>query len=269
LIETATVRKSIFITGAASGIGRATARFFARRGWLVGLFDADEAGLGAVTAEVGTECSCAARLDVTDYASYERTVAAFAERSGGRMDVLFNCAGILRQSPFEALGRDDERAILHVNVLGVTNGIHAALPLLRATPGAHIVTMSSSAAIYGVPGEAMYSASKFAVRALTEALSIEFEPYGIVVCDVMPPIVHTPMVQNQAYAAAVYENMKNRALTPEHVAAVVWKAAHGRRLHWMLSRDVKVFAVASRLAPAVGRPLMKRMASHPVHDPKH
>jgi NAD(P)-dependent dehydrogenase (short-subunit alcohol dehydrogenase family) len=263
------VRKSIFISGAASGIGRATARFFVRRGWLVGLFDADEAGLGAVAADVGAERACAARLDVTDYADYERAVATFAAHSGGRMDVLFNCAGILRQSAFEALGRDEERAILHVNVLGVTNGIHAALPLLKATPGAHIVSMSSSAAIYGVPEEAMYSASKFAVRALTEALSIEFEPYGIIVCDVMPPIVRTPMVQNHAFAAAVYKNTKDRALTPEQVAAVVWRAAHGRRLHWLLSRDVKVFALASRLAPSIGRPVMKRMASHPTHDPKH
>ncbi|MBI3768603.1 MAG: SDR family oxidoreductase [Deltaproteobacteria bacterium] len=261
--------RSIFITGAASGIGRATARLFRKHGWRVGLVDADEAGVRAVAAEVGAERAWARRLDVTDYADYERAIAAFAELSGGRLDVLFNCAGILRQSPFEALGRDDERAILHVNVLGVTNGIHAALPLLRATPGAHIISMSSSAAIYGVPEEAMYSASKFAVRALTEALSIEFEPDGIIVCDIMPPIVHTPMVQNQAFAAAVYKNFKDRALTPEQVAAVVWKAAHGRRLHWLLSRDVKVFALASRLSPAVGRPVMRRMASHPVHDPKH
>jgi short-subunit dehydrogenase len=192
----------------------------------------------------------------------------FAERSGGRMDVLFNCAGILRQSPFEALSRADERAILDVNVLGVTNGIHAALPLLKATPGAHIITMSSSAAVYGVPEEAMYSASKFAVRALTEALSIELEPYDITVSDIMPPIVHTPMVQNQAYAAAVYENLKGRALTPEQVAAVIWKAAHGRRLHWVLSRDVKAFALASRLSPRLGRRTMKRFSSHPARARK-
>lgn len=261
--------KAILITGAASGIGRASARLFAQRGWFVGLFDANESGVRQVAAELGTERFCARRLDVTDYTDYEAAVAMFAERSSGRMDVLFNCAGILRQSPFEALSREDEAAILHVNVLGVTNGIHAALPLLKTTAGAHIVTMSSSAAIYGVPEEAMYSASKFAVRALTEALSIELEPYGITVSDIMPPIVHTPMVQNQAYAAAVYKNMKGRALTPEQVAAVVWKAAHARRLHWVLTRDVKAFAIASRLSPRLGRQTMKRFASHPTHDRKH
>src|SRR6185295_3981657 len=183
-------------------------------------------------------------LDVTDDADYRAAVGFFGEWSGGRMDVLFGSAGILCQAPFATLSAADERRMLLVNVLGVSNGIHAALPLLRATPGAHVVTMSSSAAIYGVPEEAMYSASKFAVRALTEALSIELERDGIVVCDIMPPIVHTPMVQNQAYAAAVYKNLQGRGLTPEQVAAVVWKAAHGTRLHWMLSRDVRSFATA-------------------------
>ena len=114
----------------------------------------------------------------------------------------------------------------------------------------------------------MYSASKFAVRALTEALAIELEPYGITVCDLMPPIVHTPMVQNQSFAAAVYKNLKDRALTPEQVAAVVWQAAQGKRMHWLLSRDTRAFALASRLVPRLGRPLMKRIASHPANDPK-
>jgi NAD(P)-dependent dehydrogenase (short-subunit alcohol dehydrogenase family) len=260
--------KAIFITGAGSGIGRATAHLFAKHGWLVGLFDANEASLRAVVDELGGKHCHAARLDVTDYADYERAVAGFAPHTDRRLDVLFNCAGILRQSPFEMLSREDERAILHVNVLGVSNGIHAALALLKATHGAHIVSMSSAAAIFGVPEEAMYSASKFAVRALTEALSIELEPYGIMVCDIMPPIVHTPMVQNQAFAAGVYKNLKGRALSPEQVAAVVWKAAHARRLHWILSRDTRSFALASRLVPRLGRPLMKRFAAHPAHDPK-
>src|SRR6185436_19950520 len=125
-----------------------------------------------------------------------------------------------------------------------------------------IVTMSSSAAIYGVPEEAMYSASKFAVRALTEALSLELEPYGITVCDVMPPIVHTPMVANQAYAAAVYKNLKARGMTADQVAEVAWKAAHGRRIHWLPSSEVRRYARASRLSTRLARSVMKRMASH-------
>jgi NAD(P)-dependent dehydrogenase (short-subunit alcohol dehydrogenase family) len=256
------MQRSIFITGAASGIGRATAELFASRDWIVGIVDFDDEGLRRVADQMAPRRVWLADLDVTDYGAYERTITTFGEQTGGRLDVLFNCAGVLRQSAFEQLGRDDERAILEVNVLGVTNGIHAALPLLKATPGAHIVTMSSSAAIYGVPEEAMYSASKFAVRALTEALSIELEPHGITVCDVMPPIVHTPMVANQAFAAAVYKNLKDRGMTPQQVASIVWQAAHGTKLHWLPTPDVQRFARAHRVSTRLARRVMKRMASH-------
>src|SRR4029079_4467549 len=115
--------------------------------------------------------------------------------------------------------------------------------------------------------ERIFLRSKCAGRALTEALSIKFEPYGITVCDIMPPIVHTPMVENQAFAAAVYKNLKNRGLTAEQAADTVWKATHGNRLHWVLG-DARAFAVASRLLPGLGRSVMKRTASHPKHDPK-
>lgn len=256
------MQRAIFITGAASGIGRATTQLFAERGWLVGMVDFDGEGLRRVAAELDPARVWLADLDVTDAAAYERTIADFGARSGGRLDVLFNCAGVLRQSAFEDLSRDDERTILAVNVLGVTNGIHAALPLLKKTPGAHIVTMSSSAAIYGVPEEAMYSASKFAVRALTEALSLELEPYGIVVCDIMPPIVHTPMVSTQTFAAAVYKNLRDRGMTAEQVARVVWEAAHGRKLHWLPTREVQRFARAHRVSTRLARSVMKRMSSH-------
>ena len=254
--------RAIFVTGAASGIGRATARLFASRGWLVGIVDFDGEGLRRLAAELEPSRVWLGDLDVTDYPAYERAIAAFGSRSGGRLDVLFNCAGLLRQAAFEDVAREDERTMLLVNVLGVSNGIHAALPLLKATSGAHIVSMSSSAAIYGVPEEAMYSASKFAVRALTEALSLELEPHGITVCDVMPPIVHTPMVEKQAFAAAVYKNLKDRGMSAEQVADVVWKAAHGKQLHWLPAREVRQFARANRLSTRLARSVMKRMASH-------
>jgi NAD(P)-dependent dehydrogenase (short-subunit alcohol dehydrogenase family) len=256
------VQRAIFVTGAASGIGRATARLFASRQWLVGIVDFDGEGLRRTAAELDAAHVWIGDLDVTDYAAYRRAIAAFAERSSGRLDVLFNCAGLLRQAAFEDVSADDERTILMVNVLGVSNGIHAALPLLKKTPDAHIVSMSSSAAIYGVPEEAMYSASKFAVRGLTEALSLELERYGITVCDIMPPIVHTPMVTGQAFAAAVYKNMKDRGMTAEQVAEVVWKAAHGRKLHWLPAPEVRRFARAHRVSTRLARSVMKRMASH-------
>src|SRR5512143_476792 len=171
--------KTIFITGAASGIGRATAKLFAERGFFVGLYDLDEKGLAALRAEIGTSNSCMGVLDVGDIDDFKKNVDDFGRTTGGRMDALFNCAGILRMARFEHLPPEESHKQIQVNVIGVINGVYAALPLLEETEGSCILNMSSASAIYGVPELAVYSASKFAVRALTEALEIEFRKKGI------------------------------------------------------------------------------------------
>ena len=93
-------RKSIFITGAASGMGRETARLFAAQGWFVGGFDVNEAGLSDLQAELGAENCLVRRLDVTDRDDYRAAIAAFGEATGGKMDLLYNNAGIGRGGPF-------------------------------------------------------------------------------------------------------------------------------------------------------------------------
>ncbi len=127
-------RQAIFITGAASGIGRATAGLFARRGWLVGGVDVDEPGLASLQEELGESDCFTSRLDVSDKPAYDAVLAAFAERSGGMLDILFNNAGIggggfIDDIPYEVATR-----IIQVNVMGVLNGVYAALPLLKRTP---------------------------------------------------------------------------------------------------------------------------------------
>src|ERR1043165_6278140 len=104
--------RSIFITGAASGIGRATAALFASHEWQLGVADFDDEGLRRVAAELAPRKVLLADLDVTDYPAYERALAAFGAETGGRLDVLFNCAGILRQSALEALEPAGEPEIL-------------------------------------------------------------------------------------------------------------------------------------------------------------
>jgi len=119
-------------------------------------------------------------------------------------------------------------------VKGVINGIHAALPYLRRAPDARIVTMSSASAVYGVPEEAVYSASKFAVRGLTEGLNIELERDGIWVCDVMVGYVATPMViaaERQAKSVEIVGvNVK-----PSQVAETVFAAVEGSKVHWFVT----------------------------------
>lgn len=194
--------RAIFVTGAARGIGRATARRFARGGWRVGLFDVDEDGVRALAAELGPERCHAAHLDVTDGPAASDALERFAVGSGGRLDVLFNNAGLLFTGPFEDIPPEQNAAMIAVNLTALVNLTRAAFPWLRDTPDARVISMSSASSTYGVPELAVYSATKHAVRALTEALEIEWAPHGIRVCDVVPPYVDTPMISGPAGYAA-------------------------------------------------------------------
>ena len=117
-------RKSIFITGAASGIGRATALKFAAGGWFVGAYDVNAAALASLLAEIGQDNGVTGRLDVTDKPAFEAALAAFGAHTGGKLDLLFNNAGIGRGGPFDQQPFEDVLALVNVNFVGVLNGIH-------------------------------------------------------------------------------------------------------------------------------------------------
>ena len=224
-------KKTIFVTGAAAGIGRATALKFASQGWRVAATDVDKEGLDKLKKEIG-ESHYYSTLNVTDKKAVEKVLAEFCGGNGGRLDLLFNNAGILSAGKFEEIGYDRHEAIISVNVKGVMNCLHGALPYLRAASKPYVINMSSLGAVYGVPTEATYSATKFFVRGITEALNIEWEAYGIHVCDVMPNFVNTPMVDN------IEGTLKANAgvhIEPHHVADTVWQAAHGKKLHWRVN----------------------------------
>jgi len=248
--------QAIFVTGAASGIGRETALLFASRGWKVGLFDVDLEGLAKTAREAGEGRSLSRRLDVRDLDEYRAAVAAFGEWTGGRMDALFNCAGIMRMGPFEEVAIEEHVRTVEINVVGVLYGIHLALPLLKATPGAHVLSMGSASGVYGVPDLATYSASKFFIRGLTEALSLELERDRIVVTDLMPLYVDTPMVRSQAFRAGSLQTFGAR-LTPRRVAELAWAAVHARRVHWRPGLLLKTLNYLGGALPFVSRPTMK------------
>jgi NAD(P)-dependent dehydrogenase (short-subunit alcohol dehydrogenase family) len=249
-------QKSIFITGAASGIGRATALLFAERGWFAGLFDVNEKELRAVAETIGESGCLYEALDVTDRINYERAVKYFGNYTGQTMDVLFNCAGLTSCGPFDAVSLDDLLRIVSVNVNGTIIGIHISIKLLRNTPGARIINMSSAGAFYGTPDLAVYSATKFAIRGLTEALNIEYQCHGISVSDVMPLFVDTPMFANQAYPPGTLR-LFGIEHTAAQVAEVVWKAAHGSRVHWSPTFKVTMIDALSRLFPPLERAVLR------------
>jgi NAD(P)-dependent dehydrogenase (short-subunit alcohol dehydrogenase family) len=254
--------KSIFITGAASGIGRETAKLFAAQGWLVGAVDLDEGGLQSLQAEIGLKNCVHAVMDVTDPHGFQATVDAFAEKTGGRMDVLFNNAGILRMGPNESIPLEQQHLTVNVNVNGLLTGVQCSLGYLKRTPGARIISMCSTSSVYGLPELAVYSASKHAVAALTEALDLELEQYGIAVSDIMAPYVSTPMVTAaKTQAHSVHATGVN--LSPEQIAALVWKAAHGKKLHWKIHYLTRVMFGAFWAFPFLRRPMTKMLCLTP------
>lgn len=253
-----TTKKSILITGAASGIGRATALYFARRGWFTGLGDINEPALEDLYRDIGDGQACILVTDVTRPESVQSAVEAFGARTGGRMDVLFNCAGILRMGPHQTIPIEAQTRTVAVNLNGVLHGIQTSLPLLKQTPGSAVINMSSASAVYGGPELAVYSATKFAVRGLTEALDIEFEPLGIRVCDIMVPYVATPMIMDATIRATSVRRLGVR-LQPEKVAATVWRAAHGRKLHWKVGATIRVLMFGMWALPFARRFLVKTL----------
>jgi NAD(P)-dependent dehydrogenase (short-subunit alcohol dehydrogenase family) len=243
-------RQSIFITGGASGIGRATAVLFAARGWFVGAYDIDEAGLASLAAELGPENCLTRRLDVSDKADYEIAMAEFAERSSGRLDLLFNNAGIGAGGWFEEVPYDVAMRVLQVNFIGVMNGAYVGAPLLKQTPNSLFFSTSSSAGIFGMPRSGIYAASKFAVKGLTEALSVEFARFGGRAADMLPALIDTPILDatldysdgerpGVAMRKTATPDGPMRLVQPEEVAQLVWEAYGADRVHWYIPAEME------------------------------
>jgi len=248
-------RKAIFITGAASGMGLETARLFAREGWFVGGHDVNAAGLEALKAELGADNCLVSVLDVTDREAYRATLADFARATDGKLDLLFNNAGIGRGGPFADMAWEDVMAVINVNLIGVLSGIHLALPLLKATPGSLCFSTSSSSAIFGIANIAVYSATKHAVKGFTEALSVELKAAGVRVADTLPGLIDTPILPPEAKVNAPAEGMW-RLIPPIEVAKAVWGAYHTDKIHWYVPVELEAFDLVVTQHPEMVRDQM-------------
>ena len=251
---TAKDRKVAFITGAASGIGRATAELFAEHGWWIGAADRDTEGLEKLRDVIGKDNCRPWRLDVTDKPTYDAVIAELAEETGGRLDLLYNNAGIGAAGFFEEVPLEESLRIIDVNLIGVINGIYAALPLLKATPNSLCFTTSSSAATYGAPGLAVYAATKFAVKGLTEALAVELSRCDVRVADVLPGLIDTAILsdsplyvkgrkqptQGRTIGANAPTKGPFRLIPPSMVAEAVWRCYEGdTRMHWYVPTEIE------------------------------
>jgi NAD(P)-dependent dehydrogenase (short-subunit alcohol dehydrogenase family) len=252
-------QKSIFVTGAGSGIGRATAQLFAQRGWFVGLFDINQHGVEETAAMLPEGQRISMVFDVRDRAGWARAVDAFGAATNRRMHVLFNNAGVGKGGFIEEMTPEDIDLVLDVNLKGVINGANAALPLLRETPGARIINTASVAGIFGAPRLAVYCATKFGVRGLTEALDIEFSRFGIRVVSLMPWFIDTAILDgiagadsNRSIRDALVEN--KTPIYPVSMAAErAWDAAHGSDVHYMVGKEAERARFFARFFPGAMR----------------
>lgn len=247
---------NVVISGAAAGIGRATALTFARRGYRVGAFDVDLGGLATLREEVtgfGGDIAIG-QLDVTDADDWSAQLEAFTGTSR-RLDVLVNNAGVLSHGRFEEIPLARQRQMIDVNVYGALAGLHTAFPYLRASAkekgGAQVVNLCSASAIYGQPELATYSATKFAVRGLTEALELEWRRYGIRVIAMWPLFVQTAMVDGMDTNSTKQLGIH---LSASDVAEEIYAATHPTRkglpkVHFPVGRQTKILAGMAQVSP--------------------
>ena len=236
----ADARPVALVTGASSGIGRATALLLAKTGYRVFATVRSEAKEAPLRAEAGALPIEILRLDLADEAAATRTVQEVLRRAG-RIDVLVNNAGYAKLGAVEDLPRDDLRHQFEVNVFGAMQLCREVIPTMRAQHSGRIVNVSSLAGKVSVPLMGAYCASKFALEGFSDALRAELKPAGIRVAIVEPGPVATNfnrlarkeshvILQSPSAWAAVYarlrqESQERWAATSEQVARTIRRAA--------------------------------------------
>jgi len=249
--------KTVFITGAAQGIGLAIARRFAREGYRVGLFDINAERCQELLSEADFENAIAGFCDVRDRTSIDEAIATFSHATGGRLDVLVNNAGVLTGGELVTQSESQIRAMVDVNVTGLTMVSYAAHPLLKATHGAMVINLCSASSIHGIPLLAVYSATKFYVDGFTQALNLEWEDDNIYVTCIKPPVIDTEM--GRSLDPRHIENMKWE-MKPDDVASAVYGLTQRRELHHVLGASTRQWHRLSRLfGMGVSRWLTRRL----------
>ncbi|MEG3144832.1 SDR family oxidoreductase [Sphingomonas sp. RT2P30] len=254
--------KAIFITGGGSGIGQATARLFAARGWRVGLADVNKAGLAETAASLPAGMVETYFMDVRDREAWVASLDAFTRASGGRLDVLFNNAGIGTGGPLATMSFEDIDRTVAINLVGVLNGARIGHAYLARTRGSCLLNTASASGIYGSAGLVPYSATKFGVRAISEGLDGEWASDGIKVRDLMPSFIATPLLDSSAGQSnrSIRDTVTDAGLelTPvEAVAEAAWAAVHGDKVHTYVGKTAHRMAFAARWMPGKLRKMMR------------
>jgi NADP-dependent 3-hydroxy acid dehydrogenase YdfG len=252
--------KTIAITGAARGIGHATAKALLQRGARVVIGDRDVAALESAVAALDRLGQVSGYpLDVTNRQSFSEFLDKARSEGGGRIDVLINNAGVM---PIGSFLRQNEQAIrsaIEVNLYGVLNGCQLVLPEMVARRSGHIVNIASMAGMAAVPGQVVYAGTKFAVVGLSVAMADEFAPHGVEVSAVLPTFTNTELI------AGTHTSAAQKPVQPEDIAAAVVKVLDKPTTIVSVPRPLRfVAAVAQMLGPRGRRWLSRKLGNDHV-----
>jgi NAD(P)-dependent dehydrogenase (short-subunit alcohol dehydrogenase family) len=247
------------VTGAGSGIGRALAIELAREGCDLAICDVNEAGLEETRVAVQAQGRkvCAHRVDVSDKAQMERyadEVVAFH----GRVHIVVNNAGVAAIDTFERQSLENFEWVIAVNFWGVVYGCKFFLPYLKQADEGHIVNISSVFGISGIPLQTSYSASKFAVRGMTDALWVELRQQGIAVTGVYPGGVRTGIGRSSrssdpSHKALAINTIERESIEPAQCARRIIKGIQKNQARVLVTWETHLVDALERVAPALSR----------------
>jgi len=253
------------VTGGASGIGRALGEELAARGARVVLADINGAGAAAVAQERATAgVMTAAPLDVTDAGAFERLTQETAA-AHGRLDYLFNNAGIAIMGDARHMTMGDWNRLIDVNIRGVVNGVAAAYPLMLRQGFGHIVNTASAAGLAPSPGATGYAMTKHAVVGLSTSLRLEAIRFGVKVSVVCPGFIDTPIKDAMrlldADRQAVIESLPFKLYPADACARDVLRGVTQNRATIVVTTPAKVLWRLYRIAPGLVMRLAQRTAA--------
>ena len=272
-MDTSNLRGStVLVTGAGSGIGRESALLAARRGADLVVCDVDEPGLAEVETAV-RDCGGGVLARRVDVASRDQMhdFAGAVHAEAGPVDILINNAGVGLGAGFLDTALEDWDWILAVNVLGVVHGCHFFLPrMVERGAGGHVVNLSSMAGFFASPSLPAYSATKFAVLGLSEALREELRPHGIGVTAICPGLINTPITRNAPARGsladpAALERLvslyRRRNYGPDRVARNILRAVERDRTVAPVAAEAWIAYAIKRVSPRLAGWAARRLAA--------
>lgn len=246
--------KTVVVTGAGSGIGRATALAFAHHGARIAACDVDQPRLDALASELGDRALVVGKVDVADRAQMTAFAGAVHAQVAAA-DVIVNNAGVAVSGSFLDTTLDDWDWLLGVNLRGVVHGCHLFVPRMVGQKTGHVINVSSILGIYPAPHVTAYVASKFAVLGLSQSLRAELAPHRIGVTAICPGMIATSIVADGRIAGALADRRAKLTATfkkgaaPERVAEAILDAVRTNPAVRTVGRDAWAIHQLTKLAP--------------------